>query len=63
VAVVPKAAEHSLDEVGIAEEAGPLGVVEVGGNDSGMSLIALLEELEEDVALLRSQIQISELVQ
>jgi len=62
MAVVAKAAEQGLDEVGITEEAGPLGIVEVRGDDGWVPLIAFLKELEEDVALLRTQIQISELV-
>ena len=40
----------------------PLGVVEVGGDDGGPAPIALLHQLEEDVGLLRPEVEIAHLV-
>jgi len=62
VAVVPKAAEKRLDELGVAEEVVPFGILEVGRDNRWPSPIAFVHQLEERVRLLGLEIQIPHLI-
>jgi hypothetical protein len=52
VAVVTESVEEGADLLLVSEETVPLLVVEVGGDDGGLLVVAVLHELEEDVGLL-----------
>ena len=56
VALVAKPAEQRTDQGLVAEEVGPLGVLEIRGDDRGALVVALLHQLEEDVGLLGAKI-------
>src|SRR5581483_4744151 len=60
--VVPQAAQQSIDHRLVAEEVGPLVVVQVRCNDCWMLAVAFLHQLEKDVGLLWFQIQISKFI-
>src|SRR5688572_25794327 len=62
VAAVTETAEQGLDEGLVAEEVGPLGIVEVGGDDGGALRVAFLHQFEEDVGLLGAEVEIAHLV-
>src|SRR6266702_8430194 len=62
VALVAEAAEERGDEGLVAEEVVPLLEVEVGSDDGGLPAVALLHELEEDVGLLRAEVEIPHLI-
>ena len=62
VTVVAKSAEQRFDHGPISQKLMPLVVVEVGGDEGGAAVVALLHELEEDVGLFGLEIEISHLV-
>src|SRR5271169_3041011 len=62
VAVVSQTAEQRLHHRPAAQKVRPLVIDEIRSDDGGMLAVALLHQLEEDVRLLRFQIQIPELV-
>src|ERR1700722_18494664 len=62
VTVVAQPAKQGLHHGPVAQKIGPLVIDEIGGNDGGMPAVAFFHQLEENVRLLRSQIQISEFV-
>src|ERR1035437_3872247 len=59
---MPYAAQQRVHHRFVAEEVVPLVIDQIGGNDRGMAVVPLLHQLEEDVALLRFQGQISKFV-
>ncbi len=59
---MPETIEQRLDHLFLAEEAVPVVVVEVGGDDGGLPAVAFFHQLEEDVGLLRLQVQVPHLV-
>src|SRR6202789_656684 len=62
VALVTQPAEQRLDERLVAQEVRPLGVVQIGGDDRRPTAVPLLHQLEEDVRLLGSQVEVAHLV-
>lgn len=56
------AAQQRLDHGGVAEEAAPFFIAQVRCNDCGVAVIALLHQLEEDVALLGPEIDVPQLI-
>ena len=62
VALVAESAEQGIDEAFVAEEVCPLVVIEAGGDDGWPSPVAFLEELEKDVALFGSDIEVTKLI-
>src|ERR1700676_243675 len=60
--VMPHAAQQRIDHRLVAEEVGPLVVVQVRCNDRWVLAVALLHQLEKDVGLLGFQIQISKFI-
>src|SRR6516164_2610639 len=57
-----QAAEQGLGEVFIAEQARPLVVLKVRGDERGLAAVALFHQLEEDIRLLGTQIEIPDLI-
>jgi hypothetical protein len=62
VAVMPQAAQQRFHHGPVSQKVGPLVIAEIGGNDAGMPPVALLDQFEKDIGLLRFQIQISKFV-
>src|SRR5260370_20590575 len=62
VAVVPHAAQQRVHHGFVAEKVVPLIKRQVGGDDSGVAMIALLHQLEKRVRLLGLEIQVAKLV-
>lgn len=63
VAAMAQPVEQGLDHGFLSEEAVPLLVVEVAGDDGAQAAgVALLDELEEEVGLLGTQVQVPEMV-
>ena len=61
--MVQESIEHGRREGGIAAEGvGPLGEGQVGGQDQGTLLVALGDDLEEQIGLLAGERQIADLV-
>src|ERR1051325_2178175 len=56
VALMAEPAEQGADQRLVAEEVGPLGIVEICGDDRRALAIPLFHQLEEDIGLLRAQI-------
>lgn len=61
-AMMPETVDHGVSEGFSLEESVPIGVVEIGGDQSGFFLIAQLHESEEGVDLLGFEGEIAELV-
>ena len=61
-AVVFQAIEHGVDQGFALEQLIPFLVGKVGGNQRGFATVALFEELEEGIDLLRLQGQIPQLI-
>src|SRR6516164_3321570 len=57
-----QAAEQGLGEVFIAEQARLLVVLKVRGDERGLAAVALFHQLEEDIRLLGTQIEIPDLI-
>ena len=51
MAVVAEPGEKGLSQRGVAEEVGPLLVIEIGRDDRGLLAVTLVDELEEDVSI------------
>ena len=62
VAVMPHATQQRLHHRPVAQKVGPLVIDQIGCDDGGMAVVALLHQLEKDVGLLRLQVQISKFV-
>src|SRR5437867_13338189 len=62
VAVVPQTAQQRFHHRTAAQKVRPLVIDKIRCDDGGMLAVALLHQLEEDVRLLRFQIQIPKLV-
>jgi len=60
--VVLEAVEHGIDQGFALEELVPLIKREVRGNQGGCAPVALIQELEEGIDLLRSNAQVAKLV-
>src|SRR5271166_6777849 len=62
VAEVAQPAQQRVHHGLIAQEVAPLVIVQVGGNDRRVAVVAFLHQLEEDVGLFRFQVEVSQLV-
>jgi hypothetical protein len=62
VALMAQATEEGIDESFVAEERLPFRVLQVRRDDRRLSAIAFLHQLEENVGLFRSEIDVSQLV-
>ena len=62
VAVMADAAQQRIDHGGVAEEVAPFVMAEIRGDDRGVSVIALLHEIEKDIGLFGLQRQITKFV-
>jgi len=58
LALVSQAAEQGLGQVFIAEQARPLVVFKVRGDEYSLAAVALFHQFEKDIRLLRTQIEI-----
>ena len=54
--------QESLDESVVTEEVVPFLIVEICSNDGGPSSITLLHELEKDIGLLGSDVQVAHFI-
>ena len=57
-----KAVEQGIHERFTLEEVIPLGVIEVGGNNGGVSSIAIVHEFEEGIDLFGLEGEVAELI-
>jgi len=62
VAVVPETAEQRFHHRPAAQKVRLLIVDQIGGDDSGMLVVALFHQLEKDVTLLGLEVDIPQLV-
>ena len=62
VTVMAQPGKQRLDHGAVAQELVPFVVLEIGGDNRGTTVVALLHELEEDVGLLGSEVEVSHLV-
>jgi hypothetical protein len=62
VTLMTRATEERLHERFVPEKRLPFGIVKVGRNNRGLSTVAFLHELEEDVGLFGFQIEIAQFV-
>jgi hypothetical protein len=62
LAAVSQTAEHGFGQVFIAEQQGPLIIFKIRSQKSGLPAVALFHQFEEDVGLLRTQIDVSDFV-
>src|SRR6266566_8979214 len=61
-AVMLQAVEERIDQGLFLEQLVPLGQIEIGGDDGGDAVVALVHEAEEGVGLLRLEGEIADLV-
>ncbi len=62
LALVSQAAEQGLGQVFIAEQACPLVVLKVRGDECGLAAVALFHQFEKNVRLLGTQIEIPDFI-
>ena len=63
MAAVPEPGEQGAGEHLVSQEAAPVVVVEIRGDDCGaLGRVAVLHELEEDVGLLGVEVEVAQLV-
>ena len=62
VAAMAQPAEEGVDHGLVSEDVVPLLVLQVRGDDGGLLVVALFHQLEEDVRLLGSAVEVAELV-
>jgi hypothetical protein len=62
LAAVSQAAEHGFGQVFIAEQRGPLIIFKIRSQKSGLPPVALFHQLEEDIDLLGTQIDVPDFV-